>query len=164
MNPFSSAVNQKLYLARLLLERCTPAQDAHGHAELALSQSAIFQLHCAYRLYLNEIASNYKVASTAFVNTADELSQALLAIDKHPAESRELQNLEQETGSWLNRLLLVYQGISQPQPLGSTETDNLIPLQSVESSTASADFALVTSVLAGFGELLDRHRELMLEF
>ncbi|MGV6807982.1 MAG: DUF6586 family protein, partial [bacterium] len=118
---------------RLLLKDSAEQADRFGHREIALCQSALFHLVVAYRLYLNEVSVTYKVDESASgrVKTVEELSAALRAIDKDPAEARELANLEAEHGTWLNRMLADFDQVAEPRSLGYGESGNLIAARQV---------------------------------
>ena len=163
MNPFSSAVNQKLFLAQLLLDQCRPGEDPHGHIELALSQSVVFQLYCAYQLYLSEIAANYRVPEQVPMTTATQLCESLLTIDKHPSEARELENLENQQGSWLNQLVTLHTVAMRARSLGSDSRGNAISLQALEQDLPVSSYRTVDRIIPAFRDLLERHRELMVE-
>ena len=163
MNPFSSSVNQKIYFAKLLVNAGKSSDGNLIHLELAMSQSAVFQLFCAYQLYLNEIAANYRAATDPPMINVAHLSEALVAIDKHPAEAQELALLEQQRGSWLNQLLYYYSSVVETSSLANNEETNRIPLQSIENTIPALNYSVIERIIAGFTELIDRQRELMLE-
>ena len=163
MNPYSSSVNQKLYFAKLLVNAGKSSDGSLVHLELALSQSAVFQLFCAYQLYLNEIAANYRAATDPPIINVAQLCEALLNIDKHPAEAQELSHLEQQPGSWLNQLLSCYSSVIETSSLANNEVAGRIPLQSIDKPSGALKYSTIEQIIAGFTELIERQRELMLE-
>lgn len=167
MSQFVSAVNQKQYYAGLLLEKCLPDDDAHGHAAIALAESALYQLESAYRCHLRSVAEGYRCPDPAAVNTVEQLARALEAIDKHPAEAVEMFNLEQDEQSWLFQVLKAHEGmtsvVAASEGRASIEKSGI----SLREVSAEGEFGLSVDLLrqwlAAFAEIVDRHREMMIE-
>ncbi len=166
MNPYVTVVNQRHYFARLLLEKCHPAEDPHGHAGQALTQSAVYQLEAAYRSHLRAIAFEYRCADPENIVTVQHLVSALRAVDKHPAEAAELDNLEGDDQSWLFALLTAHAALT-----GSRAVDAAAGIEklgiSLKDVTNGREQGLsadrVEEWLSAFDELVNRHREMMVE-
>ena len=168
MNPWLSQVNQKLFFARLLLEQYGKTEDRYGHIELVLCQSAVYQLESAYRHHLREVADTYKYQSPENIHSVEQLAVALESIGKHPAEASEMQNLEQQGNSWLKQLLTAWQSFQQlPQQEAQADSVSPIPIMQVaeasQKTLTKLEIEQVRSWLAAMEELVDRHRELMVE-
>ncbi len=139
-------------------------QDANRLLLLALSQSVLFQLETTYRFYLREVAATYKCREPEQINGVDELIGALQTMGKHPAEASELENLEQQRGSWLNGLLSAYRQVMKVQ---SEQISQHSPIALVQVSSEQDDQELTAELLSGwresFLEVVERHRQHMLE-
>jgi len=167
MNPYLSAVNEKLLYARLLSGLLGDCRQVH--LARALCQSIVAQLVLAYRCHLKEIAGNYHARRPEAVTTVALLVAALESVDKHPAEASELQDLEARQSSWLAELLRAWSGIEGETPpatsVSGDEAMNLIPLQPVDplAKTIPLTEVSVRNWLALLDELVQRHRETMFE-
>lgn len=173
MSPWLSQVNQKLFFARTLLEQAEQGVPASkggrlGHLEQALCQSVVFQLECAYRQHLREVADIYQCADPDIIATVEQLASALKAVDKHPAEATEMLNLEQQPQSWLWQLLKTWQ-LFQLLPQMSATADIASPIAVMQVSPGDRDVLppltpeVARSWLLALEELVERHRELMVE-
>ncbi|MCB1669045.1 MAG: DUF6586 family protein [Porticoccaceae bacterium] len=168
MNPWLSQVNQKLFFARVLLEQYGLKEDRHGHIELVLCQAVVYQLECAYRHHLREVAATYKSAAPEVIDSVERLVVELTGIGKHPAEAQEMMDLEQDVGSWLQQMLSVWQSFHQlPRLEAEADTNSPIPVMQVAEASqrvlAELNISQVTSWLDALQELVNRHRELMVE-
>lgn len=167
MNTYLSTVNQKQFFARLLLDKCLPADDPYGHAGRAVAESALYQLACAYRNHLKAIAEAYQCASPAEIAGIGDLVAALQARNKHPAEAVEMENLEQDPHSWLALMLAAYQELLEGDsvPKSAPIAKLGIALQEVtEDRDHGLSPARVRQWLTAFEEMTGRHRETMVEF
>jgi len=168
MNAYISAVNQKVAYAELLLAQARAASAQH-HLHQALLQSFAFQLELAYRFYLREIADNYQCKNAPEINDLWALIAHLQLMGKNPAETREIYNLNGDPCSWLSELQVCCRANSQPpeQPKTTGASDgNFIPAVSLSQrydwSCLSVD--LVEPWLRAFSDLVERHRQAMVEF
>ena len=169
MNAFIPVVNQRRVYAELLLAQardCTPR-----HLQRALLESTVFQLECAYRLYLGEIAATYRSRQPEAIHTLLELVADLQGQGKTPAETEELSELCRRPDSWLSQLQACAASFaSLPEtlhrPPAVDAAANRIPaLSSVERfDWSTLDTATVERWLSAFNELLNRHRETMVEW
>lgn len=166
MNSWLSLVNQKLFFTRLLLERVSQGEDRFGHAEMALFQSAVYQLESGYRHHLREVATTYQCRTPDTITHVEQLVAELEAVDKHPAEAMEMFNLEQQPESWLAQLLCVWASFSNlPKSAVVADTANPIPLMQVNQKPQlpMLNIAQIQTWLDLMQEMVDRHRELMVE-
>ncbi|MFA5548968.1 MAG: DUF6586 family protein [Porticoccaceae bacterium] len=155
-----SRVNQKLYFARLLL--ADMAADGDPRRQQLAGESLLFQLRLAYHFHLRDIAASYQCRDVSGVNDAASLARALEAIDKSPAEAREIDTLASSPGSWLNRLLVAWEQAFAPPEMGSSAIqEGLIPVARVEMEMLDA--ATLGAWHRALTELVERHREVMVE-
>ncbi len=166
MSAYLSAVNRKRLYAGLLLEQTDP--DARGHLQQALLQGAVLHLHCALGFYLMEIAETYQCADPDSIVEIEGLAAALEAVDKTPAESRELQHLAATPGSWLYRLKDCHGALLRVRnaPAGPQEQDgDLIPAVAIadREDWSLLEYSDVGEWLRAFNEMVDRQREVMVE-
>ena len=115
MNPYLSAVNQKLFFCNLLLKQDklesqqSRKEKQSAYLETALCQSALYQLEVGYKHYLREIAATYQFKTPEILSTAEELASALSSINKNPAETQEILSLlEQDNWELINSCLLFH--------------------------------------------------------
>lgn len=167
-NPYSSLVTAKLAYTRALL-RLEAGQGA-GLARTALSQSALLQLHGAWRAYLREVAAGYQLRNVEAVVSAASLCEALQAEGKTPSEARELRDLEADPLSWLAGMLQSVQQIdgtaptvTAPHTLPAAAVENRIAVATGSSPSAEVDAATVGALMTAFVELVDRQRGTMIE-
>lgn len=100
-------VNQRLYFCQLHFAALARMR-ADGETQLsildeAFSESLVFHLYATYRCYLREIAEACQL-SGGVCDSAQQLLELLAARQQEPAELKELAALEQQQGSWLQRL------------------------------------------------------------
>lgn len=165
--------NQKLLFAKRLIKLAGAdngnLQDKHLSAVLA--QSVTLQLYWAWAWHLQDVADNYKVADPSAVKSADDLVRLLEADGKTPAEAIELQYLASSKGSWLNRLLGAYHQLSVLPEVQKAQMDaDRLPLLALDKSSDGEVKMLEWSMpeavdwTAKMTELVDRQREMMIEF
>ena len=172
MNPYLSVVNQKLFFCKILLKQGLPKKEAAEenqpvHLEVALCQSALYQLECAYGHYLREIAETYQYKSAEHITTVDALTSALAGMNKHPGEAQEVQSLLEDSYSWLCRMLSAYQQLSLLPNTQTASVDHASPIAVVEVKPLDDRIALNYQQLKewqkSFEEMVNRHREMMVE-
>jgi len=174
MNPYLSAVNQKLFFCNLLLKQGTnggtekpSSAQLNAQLEEALCQSALYQLEAAYGHYLREIAVTYQFKSPETVSSVESLAESLASINKHPAEAQEIQSLLEQNDTWLSQLLNAHQRLStiSSQPAKSPASNSPIAVVEVKQldEVATLDYQLLSSWHKSFVEMVNRHRELMVE-
>lgn len=108
LRPNQGRTNQKLYFAKLQLERMqqlAAEQAAFAWEAEALScrEAAILHLHGAYLAFLQELVRFYKLQGPLM--SSEAVRQAMTAKGQVSPEITVLQGLEQESGSWLAQLL-----------------------------------------------------------
>ena len=166
MNPYLSQVNQRRAYAGLLLEELVRAEQGGQNRLLtqALCQSVLFQLQAAYHFYLREVGATYKCRDPEHIEDVEALVEALQSMGKHPAEAHELANLEQQSGSWLHDMLSAYHSLSAaPGEQPSQQSPIAVVQVSSERDPRDLDGETLSTWREGFEELLERHRQHMLE-
>lgn len=166
MNIYLSAVNQKLYYSKLLLKQSQPETCGMPLLQEALYQSALYQLECGYRYYLREVAATYQFKLPESISVVEDLVAALSSINKHPAEAQEMASLEANPESWLNQMLSAHQQLST-LPQHDAKTTQSSPIAVMQIDQQEERVALgeqeLTQWQRAFEEMVDRHRELMIE-
>lgn len=186
MNPYLSAVNQKLFFCNLLLKQGVKGEPEKSSSvqsnvqsstqlEEALCQSALYQLEAAYGQYLREIAATYQFKSPETVSSAESLATALFSINKHPAEAQEILSLLEQKNSWLSQLLNAHKSLSSissqlatPSASNSAVSgSNNSPIAVVEvkqlDDIDTLGYELLMNWHKAFVEMVNRHREMMVE-
>lgn len=108
MSQWIGSTNNKLYQARLLLDLIPTVQEPA--LQQALEESVLYQLRDTWLAYLHELAeaANYRGPVASF-------AQLLEATPLVTGEMRELQNLADDSFSWLATLLVRVEQIAQPK-------------------------------------------------
>jgi len=175
-NPYLGRVNQQLIFARHQLQLKTEGSETttlnanERMRNQGILHAGLWHLRWAYRAYLAEIGANYKLIKPELPNTASELSQALEAINKHPGEAQELERLESE--GFVRDILLALRNIEQiesgliPPAPSEAESQGLLALKDITDTkeAISLDFDMLSKWIRSFKELVDRHREHMIEY
>ena len=170
-------VNQQIIFARHQLQLQAQSSDSEPlkanqrMRNQGMLYAGIWHLRLAYRYYLSEVGANYKLTKPEQAADAVHLSAALEAINKHPAEAQELQRLESSgfVGDILDVLKMIEQieaGLIPAAPSEVALADNLLPMKDI---TAEKDWSELTvdnleDWIKRFKELVDRHREHMIEY
>lgn len=170
---YLSAVNQKLLFAKKLIKllQANTAASQDRHMQVAIAQSVTLQLGQAWSWHLQDVATNYKVKDPSLVKSVDELEQSLLDEGKQPAESTELKQLFYTTDSWANNMLFAFSQLSSLPAVRKAEMDSdRLPMLSLDDATDSQrkavdwDLAEAISWSKQMNELVERHRDMMIEF
>ena len=170
---YLSAVNQKLLFAKKLIKlidfNAVASQDRH--MQVALAQSITLHLGQAWAWHLQDVASNYKVKDASIINSVDDLEQSLLADGKQPAESTELKQLFYSDESWVNNMLYAFSQLSDLPIIRKAEMDSdRLPMLSLDDASNSrrkaVDWDLTEAMdwSKKMNELVERHRDMMIEF
>ena len=170
---YLSAVNQKLLFAKKLIKlidsNSVASQDRH--MRVALAQSITLHLGQAWAWHLQDVASNYKVKDASIINSVDDLEQSLLADGKQPAESTELKQLFYSDESWANNMLYAFSQLSDLPIIRKAEMDSdRLPMLSLDDASNSrrkaVDWDLTEAMdwSKKMNELVERHRDMMIEF
>lgn len=166
MSTYISAVNQKLLFARQLLRMLNATGSTSSHEIAATAQSVAVQLHQAWLWHCRNIAEGYKLQDLQSVTDGDSLVAQLAKQGKCPGEATELQALQQDPGSWLSELLLAYQNIYRLPVVRKAEMDvDRLPMIALDGPVVvewSVERAQLW--LQSLQELIDRQREMMIEF
>jgi hypothetical protein len=167
---YLSAVNQKLLFAEQLSTLLDKAASNH-HVEMAVAQSITVQLHQAWVWHLQDMASNYRLKDPAAVSNTSDLVNALQGEGKQPTEAAELHNLASQRGSWVISLLNAHRQLYLLPELRRAQMDaDRLPvlaidtLSSVSAETGNWDLAEVRDWMVKMRELVERHRDMMVEF
>jgi hypothetical protein len=174
MSPYLSAVNQKLSFVKQLLMLGDPIQsrikDGHKnqHQEVVLAQSATLQLYSAHYWHLQDIAYNYKLKDCSSVNDTGSLVAKLKAIGNDSVEAVELHHLATDSSSWLNHLLSAHHQLYQLPEVRQAQMDvNRLPVITLNKNSESGavwTLEMTTDWMAKMQELVERQREMMVEF
>lgn len=169
MNPFLPAVNQKLYFCDLLLQQVdrdqTHVVGPAANLQLALCQSALFQLEAAYRLYLREVATTYRHRAAETISSVGELIAAMASIGQSPSEAGELANLEADKGSWLANMLNARDRLLEVCPQEVVNAASPIAVVQIEPGEDRRELSadVLNGWLEAFRSIIERHREHMVE-
>lgn len=161
---YLSAVNQKLLFARQLLSRSDDKKSQQQAA--AIAQSVAVQLYQAWHWHCRNIAENYKLQQVDAVDSANSLVTLLAEQGKTPGEATEMQTLENDPHSWLNELLNAHRCVYQLPTIRKAEMDmDRLPVIAV-GVPDQVDWSLESARLwyNRMQELIERHREMMVEF
>ena len=166
---YSTAVNQKLLFARKLLNLAKTDGEANKHSATAIAQSVVLQLYLVWKWHLQDIANNYKAQDPSAINSADELFNTLSADGKTPAEATELQYLVGSKDSWVSDLMAAYQQLFLLPTTRKAQMDvDRLPLLSLDDTAngdrTKWDLLQVVEWTEKMTELVERHRDMMIEF
>ena len=177
LSVYLSAVNQKLLFAKQLLALLDRAKSSRqgafkdSHQVEAIAQSVAIQLYQAWHFHLRDIASNYKLASPDNVISAEVLVEMLAAEGKCPAEATEMHALVTDSQSWLTELLNAQAQVYELPLIRKAEMDvDRLPMIAVDATSAEGAKLVEWSAeraqlwLTQLQELVDRHRDMMVEF
>jgi hypothetical protein len=170
---YLSAVNQKLLFAKKLIKLidANSAAIQDRHLRVATAQSITLHLGQAWSWHLQDVATNYKVKDPSIVNSVDDLEKSLLDEGKQPAESTELKQLFYTTDTWANNMLYAYSQLSSLPVIRKAEMDSdRLPMLSLDDASDSqrkaVDWNLTEAISWSeqMNELVERHRDMMIEF
>ena len=166
---YSTAVNQKLLFARKLLNLAKTNGEGNKHTAIAIAQSVVLQLYLVWKWHLQDIANNYKAQDPSAINSADELFNTLSADGKTPAEATELQHLVTAKDTWVSDLMAAYQQLFLLPTTRKAQMDvDRLPLLSLDDSANGDrikwDLLQVIEWTKKMTELVERHRDMMIEF
>lgn len=168
LSTYLSAVNQKCLFAAQLL---ASVNKKNRHQTVALMQSVALQLYQAWHWHLCDIASSYKVAEADQVTDPESLIQLLNAMGKCPAEAIEMRSLLADKQSWAAQLMSAHAQLYQLPHIRKAEMDaDRLPVIAIDALSVDGqqqvEWRLDTAQdwLDRMRELVDRHREMMVEF
>lgn len=129
LRPNQGRTNQKLYFARLQLDRIAPLladKTAYSWEAEALSsrEAAILHLYGAYLAFLQELVRFYKLGGPLL--SSEALRLAMSVKGQVSPEISVFQNLEQDSDSWLAALLQAHQRClvaPDPAPLAAPQDE-----------------------------------------
>lgn len=164
-------VNQKLYFSRLQLEQVDASKSLRGR-QVAFIESFALHLHGALTAYLGELARYHGVEFEPAAGLKG-LAETVQSAGKQAPEVAELARLGAQPSTWLGALIAYHdvcvfgRGGTVAEP-GSDA--HRLPLLALSEPSDKAPDVPVPSPrdcrvwLAGFTELLERHRETMAEW
>lgn len=172
-NPYIGWVNLQMVSVRhhlaLLLEETNANDRIRNRGVL---ESCAWHLKRAYVYYLCELGANYQLKSPEKNNSADDLARALESVGKHPGEAAELSKLEHD--GWISDLFSTLAsseapGTSVQKTVGTLSPDTGISnsglqLVDLDQTIVPLTAESLTEWLGKFKELIDRHREVMIEY
>ena len=170
---YLSAVNQKLLFAKKLIRLVEVNASAFKdkHLQVSIAQSITLHLGQSWAWHLQDVASNYKVKDPSIIQSVDDLEQSLMSDGKQPAESTELKQLFYTNGSWANNMLYAFGQLSTLPVIRKAEMDtDRLPMFSLDDASNSqrkaVDWDLSTAIdwSKKMNELVERHRDMMIEF
>jgi len=110
---YLTRTNQKLNFIRIHLDALKAAQESTGWSKHALidsyNESVLFHMVSAYSSLLREIAEQYRFDANR-VSKLSQLTEQMEAQGLEAPEVKELQQLHDDTDSWLHHLLAAYKG------------------------------------------------------
>ncbi len=158
-------VDQKLHFVTLLLNSSDRSESVpNASAEIALVEGALFHLHVAYRAYLQELLSPFKLTSA--VDSADQANAVLREQQSQSSDIDELVKLE-HSGAWPAKLLAAF--VSTARAVGSDENKSNAEIASnagiaLHDVTAQLDRDVLNSWLQQFRALVQRQRQHAVEW
>jgi hypothetical protein len=170
---YLAAVNQKLLFAKKLTQLVDSAQGSVNdrHVQAVIAQSIATQLYHAWNWHIKDVASNYKVKDPSVIKSVDDLVEILKADGKEPGEATELKNLFDSPTSWVRDLVDAYSQLADLPEIRKAEMDvDRLPVLALESGLGGGkkivDWNLSTAKnwSKQMVELVDRQREMMIEF
>jgi len=169
---YLAAVNQKLLFAKKLTQLVDSAQGSANdrHIQAVIAQSIATQLYHAWNWHIKDVASNYKVKDPSVIKSVDDLVDVLKADGKEPGEATELKNLFDSPTSWVRELADAYSQLADLPEIRKAEMDvDRLPVLALETNVGGkkiTDWNLSTAVnwSKQMVELVDRQREMMIEF
>ena len=163
-NPYIGWVNLQMVAVRhhlsLLVEETNANERLRNRGVL---ESAAWHFKRAYRYYLYELGANYQLPTPESNDSAQQLADALELVGKHPGEAAELCLLEAE--GWIKELTqaIALADTGERAALGPSIVNELEILD-LDKPTATLSKEVLGEWLVSFKELIERHREVMLEY
>jgi len=168
LSTYLSAVNQKCLFAAQLL---ASVNEKNSHQTVAIVQSVALQLYQSWHWHLCDIATTYKVAEPDSVTDVESLIQLLEAIGKCPVEAMEMRTLLADKDSWATELLAAHSQLYQLPQIRKAEMDvDRLPVIAVDALAIDGQQHVEWRLDAAqywldrMRELVDRHRDMMVEF
>jgi len=157
-------VNQKRLYSQLLLAEAQNFQN-QPHLQRGLIEGALLHLNQARLFYLSEVAEMYQCPQPEAARTPKTLAEQLASISKFPAEANELVALSEDKNSWYAQVTRCAQFLAlAPKRLNSSSA-SLIKALDVDAEDAGPELSVASlkAWLDSFVELVERHREVMVE-
>ncbi|BFM16094.1 hypothetical protein R50073_22770 [Maricurvus nonylphenolicus] len=173
-NPYLPLVNQKMAYIRQLLSfaKADPENLSQRQSNAAIADAACLELAVAYRCFLRELASHYRVANPQAIDSALVALQGVEALSVASPEVQECNSLEQLQGgseSWLaDTLHYAAQALNPVPTADDVKSQAAVQLISAVDLSKGGQESLTAAAVKGwfiaFCELVERHREGLQEF
>lgn len=161
---YAVRTNQKLNFARLHIKALVQAQESPQWSQNprieSYHESVLFFLASGYTSLLREIAENYNLNPGTTHSYTDLLDQ-LEATGQESPEARELEQLEQDQGSWLHKVLKAYQSCWYASDRAQPSTAKDASVSEIHVLQINPDHAEDDAVLAEYNSWLQSFRELV---
>lgn len=174
-NIYPARTNQKLYFARLqlgLMQDALADSTAFDSEPRAMScrEAAIWHLHAGLGAFMQELSRFYKV--TPAVSSPAALAVAMAQRQQVSPEAEILQQLSEQTDSWLSQLNRLYQATLLPVELPDLATEAESPARigiavvntSVDAPLSEPDVAALTSIHRALTQAIRDFRAELVEF
>lgn len=169
-----SRVNQRLLQAKFLLQQAqVQSQELLSPIQIeALINSVLWHLQSSLQFYIRELAGYSKLKNAWQLNSFAELSKLLTLEGKSSQSLDEILALQNESGSWLNRLQTALNDLSQseaPQPeakafiVDEKVESNQIPLVDL-SDDNELHLDDLGNIIREWARLIQRQRLVLAEF
>lgn len=120
---YLTRTNQKLNFTRIHLDALKVAQESTGWSKHALidsyNESVLFHMVSAYSSLLREIAEQYRFDANR-ISKLSQLTEQMEAQGLEAPEVAELQQLHDDSDSWLHHLLAAYKGCWRAEDHGQS--------------------------------------------
>ncbi|GAA0683960.1 hypothetical protein GCM10009104_06530 [Marinobacterium maritimum] len=161
---YAVRTNQKLNFARLHIKALVQAQETpqwsqHPRIE-SYHESVLFFMASGYTSLLREIAENYSLDPSKVYRYTDLIEQ-LEATGQESPEARELEILEQDSASWLHKVLKAYQSCWDASDHSVQASAKDASVSEIHVLQINPDHAEDRDVLAEYNDWLQAFRELL---
>lgn len=120
---YLTRTNQKLNFTRIHLDALKVAQESTGWSKHALidsyNESVLFHMVSAYSSLLREIAEQYRFDANR-ISKLSQLTEQMETQGLEAPEVAELQQLHDDSDSWLHHLLAAYKGCWRAEDHGQS--------------------------------------------
>ena len=171
---YQSRTNQKLSFVRLHLQALEESLDGSAWSKHTLvesyNESVLFHLAGAADSYVKELAERYKL-NVDQINSIPELVQAMAESSLESPEISEIEQLYENTGSWLRKLWRAYKACWYAEHAPQKQASEVQSVSEIHVLQINPDHAQDADVyqeyLGWFNalkELIERQRFSMLEY
>lgn len=162
-NSYTGLVNRQIIFARHHLQLLQPETNANEKLRnLGVLYSVMFHLEKALCFFMRELAENYQSPQASQIYQLSQLQEALAALNKTPAEVAELAELKRV--GWWSDMDVLMASIYRQSSSHTSPVADVGRIQLSNAAPAEPDRASVEQWLKAFKALVDRQRDLMLEY